>query len=223
MRALFRPKAILFDWDGTLVDSYDLLRDAHNHARQALGFETLGLNGFRPYFGKPREAIYLALYGDKGPEAKMLFEAFVKQHHRALIKPIHEAGRMLALVHDLKIPMAIVSNKRRDFITQEVEALGWDQYFKVVLGAGDAGRDKPFPDPALKALEMLGFSTQDAQDLWYVGDTDMDMACAKGAGVPCIFISSYTLNDRDKEAYKPLAAYENYEVLVDFLLQCSKN
>jgi phosphoglycolate phosphatase len=223
MTAFTLPEAIAFDWDGTLVDSYELLRAAHNHALQTLSLPLLDAEGFRPYFGRPRDEIYKALYGERGGDARALFEGFVEQNHKRLIRPMPGAENMLEFIQSQKIPMAIVSNKRRDFIEQELAALGWADYFAALMGAGDAPQDKPAPDPIWTAMERLGLGRHESRKLWYVGDTEMDLASAHAAAVPCIFLSSYTLTDSQIIAYKPLAAYENCSQLVAFLLQCSEN
>ena len=60
------------------------------------------------------------------------------------------------------------------------EHLGWDRYFGRMVGAGDAARDKPADDPVALALDGSGIRPGD--DVWFVGDTDIDIDCAHNAG-----------------------------------------
>ena len=82
--------------------------------------------------------------------------------------------------------MGVVSNKQGPLLRAEALHLGWDQHFGPLIGAGDATADKPNPAPILMALESLGLSP--ASDIWYVGDTALDMQAARAAGVRAVLM-----------------------------------
>ena len=65
------PRAVFFDWDGTLADSFACIEGAHNHALTALGLQAREKGWFSHYFGKPREFIYDDIYGDAREQADM--------------------------------------------------------------------------------------------------------------------------------------------------------
>ena len=74
----------------------------------------------------------------------------------------------------------MVSNKRGDLLRREAARLGWDGYFKRLVGANDAARDKPAVDAVEMALGDSGLAP--GPEIWFVGDTDIDMVCAANAG-----------------------------------------
>src|SRR5208337_4258189 len=83
-------------------------------------------------------------------------------------------------------PQGVVSNKAGAFLRREVTHLGWDGFFGSVVGAGDAGADKPHPAPLLLALRRLARAASGT--VWYMGDTALDMQAARAAGVTAVLI-----------------------------------
>src|SRR5688572_23960171 len=148
---LKRPSAIFLDWDGTLVDSFNFLMEAHNHVRRLLGLETFSPERFSEYFGQPREILYKALYGKHAQDAKGHFETFVQKHHLKFLKPLPGAETLVNTIHNMKFPCGVVSNKKGDFIRAEIENFGWTPLFSAIVGAGEAPQDKPAADPLLLA------------------------------------------------------------------------
>jgi phosphoglycolate phosphatase len=82
--------------------------------------------------------------------------------------------------------MGVVSNKQGPLLRAEALHLGWDRHFGPLIGAGDAVADKPSPAPILMALQSLGLSP--APDIWYVGDTALDMQAARAAGLRAVLM-----------------------------------
>jgi phosphoglycolate phosphatase len=83
-------------------------------------------------------------------------------------------------------PQGVVSNKAGRYLRAEVVHLGWSGHFGAVVGAGDAAADKPDPAPILLALDRLGHRAD--HSVWYLGDTALDMATARAAGVTAVLI-----------------------------------
>lgn len=191
------PKAVFFDWDGTLVNSLAFLTKAHNYAKTQMGLPLFaGDHEFQPYLGMPRDALYADIYGARGEEAKVHFETYVHQYHTEGVKPLKGAAELLELLYDIGIPCGVVSNKRSVFLREEIKTFGWERYFKAVVGAGDAPEDKPSAAPLLFALEKSGLGV-DISDVWYIGDTEFDVACAKRAGARAIVVRPPYEQDKD--------------------------
>ncbi len=203
---LAKPKRVFFDWDGTLVDSFGFLHAAHNYARKALGIHAFTLEDFAQHFGKPRETLYVKLYGDQREEAKKHFEEYVTKHHVEHLKPLDGAEEVLQVIKHIGIPMGVITNKKRTLVEAEVKAFGWDHFFDVLVGAGDAANDKPSPDPLLLGLAKAEGEV-DHQDVWLVGDTENDTACSNEAGCKTILILS-----EEKEPEKVGHILGNYDV-----------
>ena len=85
-----------------------------------------------------------------------------------------------------RLPMGVVSNKQGPLLRAEALHLGWDRHFGPLIGAGDAAADKPSPAPILMALDALGLSP--APDIWYIGDTALDMQAARAAGLRAVLM-----------------------------------
>jgi phosphoglycolate phosphatase len=219
---LKRPKAAFFDWDGTLVDSFTFLHKAHNHAQLTLGIPQTSLDEFHVYFGRSREILYRDMYGDKAEEARKHFETFVRGNHLKDLQPMDGAEELLRTLKKLSIPAGLVSNKKGDFIRAEVTNFGWDDYFVSIVGAAEAAQDKPSAAPLLLAIEKANI-TENRNDIWYVGDTETDLACAKEAGCPSVLVeTSHEAVDYSGK-YSPVLVVKNCLELNEYLLQTPEN
>jgi phosphoglycolate phosphatase len=215
------PSALFLDWDGTLIDSYALLESAHNHTRQTLGFGPLPQGSFAHYFGKPRDLLYNALYPGKFEEAKAEFERYYKANHLSGIRVLPGVQRLLDFALEEGIVCGVVTNKKADFIREEISHLGWDLYFAAVVGAGDAIADKPSPAPLQLAIEISGV-TYPKSSIWMVGDTENDLLCASRAGCKSVLIAA---SHAQAEILKQAPAdftFENCRIFQEFLLQSLK-
>ncbi len=214
------PKAIFFDWDGTLVDSYQFLVDAHGAVRGRFGLPLFEEGEYEQYFGKPRDVLYRLIYGEGNYEqAKIWFQDYVLAHHIDALKPIKGAGELLAVVQDMNIPMGVVSNKKSDFIRKEAEKFGWESYFESITGAGDAAQDKPAVDPLVLGLCNAGLSLG-GEDIWFVGDTDSDLKCAQDFGCVSVLLRNGVDTAILEHTYKPHLALECCARLQEKLLHC---
>ncbi len=216
---LDKPKAVFFDWDGTLVDSFAFLHAAHNHTRAQFGMEPFALEVFEGYFGQPREKLYAEIYGaDNIEEAKGHFETYVYANHAEGLKPIVDAEEVLKALERLGVPCGVVTNKKRDLVEKEIQNYGWQDYFISVVGAGEAEADKPSSAPLLLAIERAGLDLP-MPDIWYVGDTDNDLACANGAGCKSVLIAPQVEVIDLLEKYEIDLHQNNCSEFLEFLLQ----
>lgn len=213
------PQIILFDWDGTLVDSFAFLESAHNNALAVLKLPSRSEQWFKAYFGKPRDFIYQDIYGRHDPQARELFEGFVNENHKKLLNTMDGSAEILKQIQSLNVPMGVVSNKKSAFIHAEVTHLGWDNYFKCVVGSGDAAEDKPSAEPIYEALRQADYDG-DISDVLYVGDTEADMQTAQNAGCPWVLITTPSKAATDWAlSYPPLMTLSNCEQFAKYLLQ----
>ncbi len=213
---LKKPDAIFFDWDGTLVDSYNFLNDAHSHVLQSLGFEPFKGDEFKLYFGKPREILYRQIYKEHFEEAKIRFEKYVFENNHK-IKFLEGADTLLKAAHEKKYPMGIVSNKKGSFILREIENFGWNSYFLSVVGAGEAEEDKPSSAPLKMAAERANVDLNNLH-VWYVGDTETDLKCAKDAGCPAIFVDGHDNAEKWIKEHQPALVIKNCTALQEILV-----
>src|SRR3546814_15590471 len=91
-----------------------------------------------------------------------------------------------ALVTGVQTCALPICNKSGSYLRREAAHLGWDRYFHRIVGATDAPRDKPAPDPVYMALEGTGIAA--GPDVWFVGDSAVDLACAHAAGCTAVLV-----------------------------------
>lgn len=174
------PKAVLFDWDNTLVDTMPLICDSINHALAHFGFDPWSRQEIQQKTQHSAKDSLPGYFGDRWEEALTVYRDFYQKNHLDLLKPLTGAADLLDILTEQKIPMALVSNKVGSTLRLEVQHLGWQGYFLSQIGSGDAAHDKPSPDPALLALQTLKIPS--SQDIWFVGDAPVDWQCAQAAG-----------------------------------------
>lgn len=218
MAKLQRPDAIFLDWDGTLVDSFAFLLEAHNHVRAIFKLEPFTAAIFTQWFGMPREQLYEKLYGKHGAEAKRHFEEFVFRHHLKYLKPLPGADRLVRTIFDMKIISGVVSNKKGSFIRAEIDSFGWTPLLNAIVGAGEAPNDKPAADPLLLGIS-LAKPDLSPSNVWYVGDSETDAKCTLNAGSIMVLIDHGHNLSGWVNSYTPSLIVQNCTELSEFLLQ----
>lgn len=178
--ALSRPRAIIFDWDNTLIDSWHAIQDAQNHTLEAFGLEPWTLEETRQRVRGSMRDSYPTLFGKRWREAGEVFYRRFQERHMQTLQALPGAEAMLRELVEGGFYLGVCSNKKGDYLRQEAEHLGWSGLFGRIVGAFDAGRDKPAPDPVLLALEGSGIAP--GPDVWFAGDADIDLECATNAG-----------------------------------------
>lgn len=181
------PRAVIFDWDNTLVDSWGTIHIALSHMFEAMGQSPWSLDETKQRVRQSLRDAFPALFGDRWQEARAIYLARFEAIHLETLTPLAGAADLLAFLRDHGIYCAIVSNKTGRLLRREVAALGWEDHFSAVIGAGDAVRDKPDPAPVGLALEKSGFVPDER--VWFVGDTGIDVACARQAGCYAVLIA----------------------------------
>lgn len=209
------PKAIFFDWDGTLVDSYPLVEAANNFVLQSLGMEPRTPGWFMEFFGLGEEDISNLLYSGQKTEAQKLFRQFLQEAHSDLIEPHEGAGTLLTQLFNKKVVLGVVTNKQREFVDPEINEFGWQSHFEVVVASLEAEEDKPSPKPLVLAAEKTGFSPH---EILFVGDTETDLRCAEAFGCASILIHAAHEKLGWLERYNPLHRVKNHDELAGLLL-----
>jgi phosphoglycolate phosphatase len=196
-----RPKAILFDWDNTLVDSWTAIHDAQNHTLIAFGLEPWTIEETRARVrGSMRDA-YPQLFGSRWLEAGEVFYDRFAAKHMETLEPLPGAKILLKELRVAGIYLAVVSNKKGSYLRKEAVHLGWHSYFDRIIGAFDAPQDKPAVDPVGMALDGSGISC--GEDVWFVGDADIDLECATNAGCIPVLVREMAPQPGEFDGYRP--------------------
>lgn len=178
--SLQRPRAIIFDWDNTLVDSWGTIHDALNFLMAAMEKPLWTLAETRERVRLSLRDAFPAIFGERWEEARRIYmDRFQAIHLERLTALPGREAMLRALAADGHY-LAVVSNKTGAVLRAEAEHIGWSPLFGSIVGAGDAHTDKPHCAPVELALKPSGI--RPGPDVWFVGDTAVDMECAIAAG-----------------------------------------
>ena len=182
-----KPKAIVFDWDNTLADTWPLIHDAMNEARVAFGKETWSPQEVKDRVHKSMRESFPAMFGDDWQEAGKIYLDSYAKNNLTNLRLLPGALNLLKELKKQNIRVFLVSNKIGITLRKEVEALNLNEYFFSVIGSMDADLDKPNVDPVRLALQGsdVDFET-DKDDIWFIGDTISDIDCAINCGFTAI-------------------------------------
>lgn len=170
------PRAILFDWDNTLVDTWRTIHHALTVTFEHMGHTPWTLEEVRQRVRASARDTFPQLFGARAGEAAELFFATYERDHLDKLNPLPGSGEMLSALAARELPLGVVSNKIGRLLRKETEYLGWARHFSGVVGANDAAADKPSVEPIKLALAETGLAP--GPEVWFVGDTDIDMLCA---------------------------------------------
>ncbi len=174
--------AVLFDLDGTLVDSLPSIARAMAAACREHGFE-VDIEAVLPLIGAPMADLVEHMTGAPRAVAEAVQDDYRRIYHAEYIADTSEylgANKLLRALHAAGMPLGVVTNKNEAAGRRMVEVQAWQPYFRSIIGNDTAAAPKPAADPALAALVELGVEPSVAA---LVGDTEYDMRCGRAAGL----------------------------------------
>lgn len=181
-----KPEVLLFDWDGTLVDSHPVLAKAMNVTLAAFGMDSWTYEAWKAWLGASARDAFPEVFGEDWEEAKRIYYGAYAEAHLDELALLPYADSLIAALSQETLQLGVVTNKSPPFLYKEMTKLGWDDHFVSRVGAGDAARDKPAPDPALHALDLI--SHGGGKSVWFIGDNQVDVECGAAAGCTTILI-----------------------------------
>ena len=182
--------AVIFDLDGTLLDTLDDLADSVNEMLLGRGYKLRTVEEVRDLVGNGASRLIELCVpdGKDNPEFEKCLLEFKDQYKKNMhnkTTPYTGIPELLSELADLGIKMAVVSNKG-DSAVKKMRERYFDQFIKVAVGESDKLRKKPAPDSVYVALEqmdaVLGHTL-------YVGDSEVDVQTARNAGLPCVAVT----------------------------------
>jgi len=190
-----KPLAVVFDLDGTLIDSESLVREAHFAACAAFGV-TMSDAQFLSLVGMHRDANNVSLLRFYGPDFPLerfhdATRAFVGERSAPL-----KAGalELMAALDEAALPFGLATSSRRNWVDRHFATHGLTDRFRAVVTRQDVENGKPYPDPYLKAADLLGVSPM---DVVAIEDSHPGVRSAHGAG--CMTVMAPDLLAPDDE------------------------
>jgi phosphoglycolate phosphatase len=173
-------KAVLFDLDGTLVDSEKDIAEAANFTRKHYGLPPVPVSTVAQYVGNGvlvllEKSLETTDHG-KIQEAYKIFQEHYRVHCADFTKPFPGTFDLLNALKKKNVKMGVVSNKPQEFTDSVLKKLNLAPYFEVAFGPEATTNRKPHPEPLLVALQKLGVTTHEAV---MIGDSYVDIQAAK--------------------------------------------
>jgi pyrophosphatase PpaX len=172
---------VLFDLDGTLIDSIDLILASYRHTMVAHGREPRADRFWLTGLGTPLSAQFRRVSDDPDEVAAMV-ESYLEYNlanHDRLVRPYDGIADAVATLAR-RGTLGLVTSKAHSGAERGLRLVGLDRYFPVIVGVEDVTRHKPDPEPVRRAIELLA---ADPATTVFVGDSPHDMAAGRAAGV----------------------------------------
>tara|TARA_R110002096_G_scaffold70208_2_gene168403 strand:- start:5073 stop:5735 length:663 start_codon:yes stop_codon:yes gene_type:complete len=189
-----RKSAIIFDLDGTLLDTLKDLADSGNDVLEARGFPRHPTDAYRTFIGNGMVNLVRDIFPEgsrptEGTETDVILAEYRAAYGRnwqnttVLFPGISDLLNTLA---ERQVPIGVLSNKSHDFTLKCVDSFLSEWSWDIVLGARDGIEKKPDPAGAVEAASAVGCAVEDC---YFIGDSDVDMMTAVNAGMHAIGVS----------------------------------
>lgn len=212
---IVKPKAILFDWDNTLANTWPIIYRALHDTFVEYNKEPWTFDETKQRVHRSMRDAFPDIFGSDWEEAGKAYQKHYKKHQFDKLEALPDAHELLEYLKPLDMYVAVVSNKKGENLRREINHLVWNHYFRSIVGADDAASDKPSVEPVHLALQ--GSNILPSHDVWFVGDTVTDMECAHNSGLLPIFFGD---DDPTSERYKhcpPVKHVKHHRELIDLL------
>lgn len=211
-------ETILFDMDGTILDTLEDLKDAVNYVMRQNGEPEHSLDEIRSFVGNGMKKLMIRSIpgGEENPTFEKQFKEYQEYyppHSKIKTKPY---DGILDFMKECKlrgVKLAVVSNKQQPAVT-ELSAYYFEDLFDASVGDGEGRKVKPAPDAPYEAMKRIG---ADPKTTLYVGDSDVDAATAENAGLDCVLVT-WGFRERELlEQQKHIAIIDSVDELYQFI------
>lgn len=203
-------KAILFDLDGTLIDTNELIIQSFKYAFKTLFNKDISKDDIVRTFGEPLRAAMARYHEDKAELMVDTFRIYNEANHDSIATIFDGVKEGLEALKVMGIKLGIVTSKRRPMAERGLKLIDIHKFMDIVVTPEDTEKHKPLGDPALKACELLGVLPQETI---MVGDSHNDILCGKNAGCSTCLVKYTALPLEELMDYKPDYVVDSIEDL----------
>lgn len=190
---LTSPKAVLFDWDNTLVNTWPIIHQALEDTFTERGMKPWTIDEVKEKVARSMRDAFPELFGENWQEAGERYQYHYRKYHIDRLEPLPGVIALLEYLPSTGIPVGIVSNKKSKNLREEIAHLGWNPRFSAIVGSDDAEHDKPHPAPVMLALKQMGLAA--GPDIWFIGDSHIDLEVAANCGLTAIFYGDGVIDE----------------------------
>jgi pyrophosphatase PpaX len=209
-----RYATVLFDLDGTLVDSIELILASHRHATLAVLGESPPDDVLRRGIGVPLLTQMRTLDEGRADELVTAYREFNHEHHDRLLRPYEGLLELVTRLHGDGVELGVVTSKSLPVTERAFALIDFAPLLDVVVTQEQTAQHKPHPGPLYEALDRLGAPSSSA---CYVGDSPYDMQAAHAAGVASIGVTWGAFTRDELAAESPVALVYTPEQLAEAL------
>ena len=209
--------AVLFDLDGTLVDSASDIAEAVNRLLVELGLPRVAQARIQGWIGEGARQLIASALRDAGSrlDADEVFDRFMVHYEACLLlepRLYDGVADTLQVLRDRGVRLAVCTNKPSRFVPPLLAAMGIDGYFEAFVGGDSLAWRKPDPRPLLHLATQLGC---EPGRCLMVGDSETDFAAARAAGMPVALVSYGYPRGFDLHGAGALAVVDRFDALLE--------
>ncbi len=194
-------KGVIFDLDGTLVDSYQAIYLSFHHTYKNMGLQPLPFEEVNRVVGYGLSNTFRDLLGEERvPQALSLFRRKYEEVFRQNTYLLPDAREVVEALHKKGITLAIATNKLGRFSREIFQHFGMEKLFAAIVGDEDVSQNKPHPEMLLYAMEKMRLGNSEAV---FVGDSLIDIQTGKNAGLPVYAVPTGATKRHDLEKAHP--------------------
>lgn len=206
-------KAVLFDFDGTLINTNDLIFKSYEVAFEKVLNRKIGMNEILKLYGKP---LYSSLtkYGEKGEWLYKIYREFNEIHHDEMAKPFEGVYEGIKLLRQKGYPIGIVTSKRLHMVKRGLKIINLAEEFDIIVTPDDTEKTKPDPEPIFCGCKKINMPPE---NVLYVGDSIFDMKAAESAKSPLCAVKYSVTPHKELLKFNPLYFVESILELAEKL------
>ncbi len=173
---MMKIKHVVFDWDGTLADTYPVISAAYDYTFRALGLTPIPYDEVKRITSTLQNKDTMGhIFGDRKEEAKKAYYEYIEKYHANNLEAMPNAAELLKTCEQQGLRSYLLTNKKRLYVLEETDKLGFTRFFTNIVAAGDFAEDKPHP----LATRAVFSALPEAKSILVIGDGVADYEVAR--------------------------------------------